>query len=198
MKRNVLLRCATVLGGFLWILVAVFLFIPFAGAADTTPTTSSSTATPPPSTLSAALFSGTTAAPPDDAWKTAPELKGIRMGRGAHRHSCVVKQIAEWVSIACSDLPTARVDLIAGEKRDLKFFNTGERASFFGSSAGAQFSMHPGDRRVIQWTSPDLWWSVWQGDEGKMASGIMPIGSLFGLMVQVDWASGPEPVIAIY
>jgi len=181
------------------IFIAGIFCIPFVGAAaDPTPATSSSAVVPEESTLSAALFSGTTPAPPESAWKSASDLKGVRMGTDARNHRCSVKYIAEWVRIQCDNLSTARADLIAGEKRDLKFVNMDTGFTIEGNNVAAQFSMRPGDRRVIQWVSPDLWWSVWQGDEGKMASGIESIGSVFGLMAQVDWASGPEPTISIY
>lgn len=201
MKRNTLLRRTMVLGGILSLLGAVFLATPLPNAAaDPTPATSSSASAPAPApaVMSAALFAGTTKAPSEDAWNTAAELTGVRMGKEAIRHSCQVKHIAQWVRIHCHDLSVVRADLIAGEKRDLQLIKSKGRYSFDGENVDAQFSMHAGDRRVIQWTAPDLWWSVWQGDEGKMASGIVSIGQLFGLMVQVDWASGAEPIIAIY
>jgi hypothetical protein len=173
--------------------------IPFVGAAaDPTPEASSNAAGPEESTLSAALFSGTTTTPPESAWKSASDLKGVRMGTDARNHHCSVKYIAEWVRIQCDNLSTVRADLIAGEKRDLKFFKVDAGISIEGDNVVAQFSMRPGDRRVIQWTSPDLWWFVWQGDEGKMASGIESIGPVFGLMAQIDWATSSEPTISIY
>ena len=199
MKQNTMLRRTMVLGGILSLPVIVFLSAPLPdAAADPAPAASSSASTPAPAVMSAALFAGTTKAPSEGAWKTAAELTGVRMGKEAIRHSCQVKHIAEWVRIHCDNLSTGRADLVAGEKRDLQFIKSDDRYITNGDSVDAQFSMHAGDRRVIQWTAPDLWWSVWQGDEGKMASGIVAIGVLFGLMVQVDWASGTEPTIAIY
>jgi hypothetical protein len=122
----------------------------------------------------------------------------VRMGRDAHEHKCSVTHVAEWVRIQCDRLGTGRADLVAGDKRDLKFFTTKEGLSWHGENVVAQFSMRPGDRRVIQWIAPDLWWSVWQGDEGKMAGGFQTIGPLFGIVAQIDWASGPEPIISIH
>lgn len=193
------LRRATVIEGVMTILAAVVMFIPFTNAAaDSTPAPSSSAAAPVPTALSAALFTETTKAPSDQAWAAAPDLTGIRMGNEALHHRCAVRRVAEWVRIQCGNLSTTRADLVAGEKRDLTFFQTGESSAWLKEAhIGAQFSMRPGDRRLIQFISPDLWWSVWQGDEGKMASGIVTVGAMFGIMVQVDW-SGPEPVIAIY
>ena len=70
--------------------------------------------------------------------------------------------------------------------------------SFDGENIVAQFSMRPGDRRIIQWLSQDLWWWTWLGDEGLMASGIQSVGPMYGLVAQIDWASGPEPILSLH
>jgi hypothetical protein len=181
-------------------ILPMFLFcLPFIGnAADPTPATSSSASAPTESILSAALFSGTSPAPTEDAWRSATEIKGVRIGYEARRRLCTVKHVAEWVRIQCTDLNATRVDLVAGEKRDLKFIKTESGYSMYGENVAVQFSMRPGDRRVLHWIMPDVWWYVWDGDEGKMASGFQPMGPMFGLMVQIDWASGSEPIISVY
>lgn len=175
--------------------VAGLFCIPFVGAAADS---NSTAAMPSTSNAAASPFAGKTSEPAAAAWKSATIVEGVRMGTGAHKHAYTVRHVAEWVRIQCNDLSTARADLVAGKKRDLKFFKVDEGSSIEGDHVVAQFSLRPGDRRVIQWTSPDLWWSVWQGDEGKMASGIQPIGAVFGVMAQIDWSSGSEPIISIY
>jgi hypothetical protein len=180
------------------VLVAIVLFMPFVGAAaDPAPATSSSASAPPTSPLSAAIFAGTSPAPSAEAWKTAAIVTGVRIGGEARRHECYVKHVADWVRIECNNLGAGRADLLAGEKRDLTLFK-GSVRSFDGEDIVAQFSMRPGDRRVIQWTSQDFWWWTWNGDEGLMASGIQSIGPMYGLVAQIDWASGPEPIISLH
>lgn len=159
----------------------------------------SASAAPASVPVSAAAFAGQSAVPSEEAWRSAEVLTGVRMGREARDHQCSVTHVSEWVRIHCADLSTGRVDLLAGEARDVTFFPENvHRYSNFGEDMGVQFSMRPGDRRVIQWAAADVWWSVWQGDEGKMASGMQVMGPMFGMVAQIDWASGPEPVIVIY
>jgi hypothetical protein len=177
---------------------ALFLSLPFLGAsADPLPSPSGSAVAPLASVLSAALFEGTSKAPTEEAWRSAAPLSGVRMGRDAQRHECFVKRIAEWIRIGCAKQTTGRVDLLAGEKRDLTILLDKEEG-FFGNKMVAQFSMHPGDRRVIQWIEPDLWWSTWTSDGQKWASGFQVTGPMFGMVMQVDWSAGPEPVISIF
>lgn len=191
-------RRAAFVKGILLVPVAIVLFIPFVGAAaDPAPATSSSASAPPKSPLSAALFAGTSKAPAAEAWIRAARVTGVRMGGEALRHDCYVEHVADWVRIECNNLGAGRADLLGGEKRDLTLFK-GRVSSFDGEDIVAQFSMRPGDRRVIQWVSQDLWWWTWQGDEGLMASGIQSIGPMYGLVAQIDWASGPEPIISIH
>jgi len=202
MNQNNTPRRAAFVKGFLLISVAIVLSVPFVGAAaDPTPApaTSSSASGPPKAPLSAALFAGTSKAPSDDAWKNAERITGVRMGNEAGRHGCYVKHVAEWVRIQCDSLGTSRADLAAGEKRDLTLFKVPDVGyTSGGENVVAQFSMHPGDRRVIQWIAQDLWWWTWDGDEGRMASGIQSMGAMYGLVAQIDWASGPEPIMTIY
>ena len=184
------------------VFVAIVLFVPFVGAAaDPTPTpsTSSSAAGPAKAPLSAALFAGTSKAPSGDAWKNAERITGVRMGREASGHGCYVTHIGEWVRVQCDKLGTSRADLVAGEKRDLTLINAAKVEYVTdGDNVVAQFSMRPGDRRVIQWIVQDLWWWTWHGDEGLMASGIQSVGATYGVVAQIDWVSGPEPIMTIY
>jgi len=164
-------------------LAAVFLSIPFLGAS----------ADPAPSP------SDKSKPPPEQAWKSAEPFPGLRMGRDAKNHTCFAKRIGEWVRIGCSDLEAGRVDLLSGETRDLTILMDKEDShGLQGNKMVAQFSMRQGDRRVIQWLEPDVWWWVWQGEEGLMGSGFEVTGPMFGMVAQVDWASGPDPLIAIY
>lgn len=158
----------------------------------------SAQAAPRKDLISAAIFAGTTKAPSEEAWKKdAVEVTGIRIGADAERHDCIVKHIAEWVRVDCPPMDTARVDILAGEKRD--FTVIGSTDGWQGENMQVQFSMRPGDRRIIQWTMSDLWSEVWPGDNGEWLSGIPnSIGPMFGVSVQVDWASGSEPMIWVY
>lgn len=186
--------------------VFVFLSIPLlVASAQSTPSEPSSAApsaggsaaAPPKDPISATLFSGTTKAPSEDAWKNAVEITGIRIGADAARHGCYAKHIGEWVRIDCAEMRAGRVDLLAGEKRD--FTIIGSKDGWDGERMQAQFSMHSGDRRIIQWLMPDLWSQVWPGDNGEwMSGGSESRGPMLGASVQVDWASGPEPMISIF
>jgi hypothetical protein len=172
---------------------------PFFGAsADPPPSPSeSASASPPPAPLSAALFARTTAAPPEDAWKQAEPIAGVRMGNEARGHGCQVTHVAEWVRVRCDRLVSVRVDVLAGEKRDFSVLAAGH--DYEGDRLLAQFSMRRGDRRVIQWIAPDLWEDIWPGDNGDwMTGGSQPIGPMYGVAVQVDWASGDEPLILVF
>lgn len=176
-------------------LTALFVSLPFLGASAAPPPSASASAAPPPEVMSAALFSGTSSAPSAAAWKTARPLEGVRVGRDAARHKCVITHVAEWIRVTCPN--TGRADLVAGEKRDLTLTLGDEPvADMYGDAMTAQFSMRPGDRRVIQWIEPDLWWSVW--DHGAMASGFMVTGAMSGAVLQVAWAAGSEPVLSMY
>jgi hypothetical protein len=148
--------------------------------------------------ISAAIFAGTTKAPSEEAWKKdAVAVDGVRMSADAERHRCYVKHIAEWVRIECPEMDTARVDILAGEKRDFSVIGSSE--GWNGENMQVQFSMRPGDRRVIQWVMADLWSEVWPGDNGEWMSGIPnSLGPMLGASVQVDWASGSEPMIWVY
>ncbi len=157
----------------------------------------SASASPPAAPLSAALFEGTSSPPAEAAWKDAAEISGVRMGDEARRRGCTVTHVASWVRVGCKALMAARVDLLAGEKRDFSILRTGE--GYQGEAMTAQFSMRPGDRRIIQWIAPDLWEDVWPGDNGDwMTDGARPIGPMYGMAVQVDWASGSEPLISMF
>jgi hypothetical protein len=103
----------------------------------------------------------------------------------------------EWVRVRCAKLTTGRVDLVSGEKRDFSILAEDHSAREFGEDMQAVFSMHPGDRRVVQWLEPDDWMEVWWGDEGLMASGMRVVGPMFGAALQVDW-SGPEPKMSLF
>jgi len=188
---------------------ALFLFVVLStsfhmASADSTPSApsaplpSGSASVPPPrDPLSAALFTGTSKAPPEQAWKNATLISGIRIGADAARHSCHVKHIAEWVRVDCDDMRAARVDILAGEKRD--FTVLGSSDGFHGENMTAQFSMRPGDRRIIQWIMSDTWSFVWLGENGDwLSGGSESRGAMLGVVVQVDWASGPEPIISIF
>jgi hypothetical protein len=172
---------------------------PLLGAASgpTASPSASAGPSPPLEVVSAAVFAGTSAAPAPEAWQTATRLSGVRMGRGAIDKKCVVDHVKEWVRVRCEDLSTARVDLVAGEKRDLSIVIEANRQLQFGDNIEAVFSMHPGDRRILQWLEPDEWLDVWHGDEGLMASGVRVIGPMFGAALQVDW-SGAEPKISLF
>lgn len=183
----------------------VFLSLPFLMAlSDPAPSeppaplpSGSASASPPRDVLSAALFSGTSKAPPEEAWKNATLISGIRIGADAVRHSCDVRHIAEWVRVECDDMRAARVDILAGEKRD--FTVIGSPDGYHGEKMSAQFSMRPGDRRIIQWIMSDTWSEVWPGDNGEwMSGGPQSRGPMLGVAVQVDWASGPEPILSIF
>lgn len=180
-------------------LTTALLLLPLLGASTDpppAPSGSASAAAPQSVPLTAALFAGQTKAPPEEAWKSAPVLSGIRRGR---QHNCQAKHVAEWVRIRCDGLTTARVDLLAGEKRDLTILEDQDKEGrYMGENMGVQFSMRPGDRRVIQWAEADLWSEVWRGDDGWMSGGARSIGGMLGMVLQVDWASGPEPVISMY
>jgi hypothetical protein len=185
--------------------VLVFLALPFlpASADPGQPASSaaapsgSASSAPPPDPVTAALFSGTTAAPPDDAWKKAVKLGGVRLGVDASRHGCYMVHIAEWVRVVCSEMSSARVDILAGEKRDFKVIGSSE--GDHGEDMRAQFSIRQGDRRIIQWIMSDTWSQIWPGDYGEwMSGGAQSQGPMLGVTVQVDWASGPEPMISIF
>lgn len=184
--------------------VLVLLAIPFlpASAESEEPASSaaapSGSASPAPSqdAVSAALFSGTTAAPPDNAWKKAKKLTGIRIGADASRHGCYMVHIAEWVRVICGEMRSARIDILAGEKRDFRVIGSSE--GYHGEDMQAQFSIRQGDRRIIQWIMADIWNFIWRGDEGWMSDGGQSNGPMLGVTVQVDWASGPEPMISIF
>ena len=63
----------------------------------------------------------------------------------------------------------------------------------------AQLSIRQGDRRIIQWIMADAWSQVWPGDNGEwMSGGGQSVGPMLGVTVQVDWASGLEPMISIF
>lgn len=191
-------------------LPALFVFVALSvpllvASADPTPADSaapaasaSASAAPKKDPLSAAIFAGETKAPSEEAWKKeAVALEGVRMGADAERHHCVVKHIAEWVRIECPEMDTARVDILAGEKRD--FSVIGSKDGWNGENMQVQFSMRPGDRRIIQWVMSDLWSEVWPGDYGEWMSGIPnSVGPMLGISMQVDWASGAEPMISVY
>jgi hypothetical protein len=119
------------------------------------------------------------------------------MGRGAIDNGCVVEHVLEWVRVRCEKLTTGRVDLVAGEKRDFSIAVADHSGGMFGEDMRAVFSMHPGDRRIVQWLVPDEWEDVWWGDEGLMASGVRVVGPMFGAALQVDW-SGPEPKMFLF
>jgi len=146
--------------------------------------------------LSAAIFSGTSKAPPESAWKEAVVVTGIRMGADAEKHACRVTHINEWVRIECTEMSSARVDILAGEKRD--FTVIGDSSGYHGENMKAQFSMRAGDRRIVQWIMADTWSFVWMGDEGWASGGGENQGPMLGVSVQVDWATGPEPMISIF
>ncbi len=119
------------------------------------------------------------------------------MGADAERHHCLVKHIGEWVRIDCTEMNTSRVDILAGEKRDFSVI-VGS-SGLHGDNMQAQFSMHVGDRRIIQWMMDDTWSQVWPGDNGEwMSGGSNSRGPMLGVSVQVDWASGAEPMISIF
>jgi hypothetical protein len=185
--------------------VFVFLSIPLlVASAQSSPTdsaaagasASASAAAPPKDPVSAKLFTGTSAAPSEDAWKTAVEVTEIRIGADARRHACKMTHINEWVRIHCSNLMAARVDILAGEKRDFKIIGSSD--GYHGEYMQVQFSMHVGDRRIIQWTMDDTWSQVWPGEDGWMSGGSETQGPMFGVAVQVDWASESEPLISIF
>ena len=177
--------------------VAVLAMAPFLGGPAAPPPSGSAAAPPAPDPLSAALFAGSSSAPPEEAWTSATPIAGVRMGADARRNACWVRHIAEWVRVGCDDLRAARVDLLAGEKRDLSIL--GSKEGYQGESMTAQFSMRPGDRRILQWIVADLWETVWQGENGEWASDApTPNGPMFGMAVQVDWASGSEPTLSMF
>jgi hypothetical protein len=179
--------------------LVVLLSLPLLGASPA-PTASSSAGapTPPPvDVMSAAVLAGTSSAPTPEAWKTARKLSGVRMGRGAIDNGCVVEHVQEWVRVRCEKLNTGRVDLVSGEKRDFSIAAAEHSTGMFGEDMQPVFSMHPGDRRIVQWLEPDMWEEVWWGDEGLMASGARVIGPMFGAALQVDW-SGPEPKMSLF
>jgi hypothetical protein len=185
--------------------VLVFLATPFLPASADSGQPASSAAAPPGSAspappqdpVSAALFSGTTTAPPDSAWKTAVKLKGVRIGADASQHGCYMVHIAEWVRVVCGEMRSARVDILAGEKRDFRVI--GSKEGYHGEDMQAQFSIRQGDRRIIQWSMSDTWAEIWPGENGEwMSSGGQSRGPMLGVTVQVDWASGPEPMISIF
>jgi hypothetical protein len=185
------------------LIVFVFLSIPFlvasADSASSSPGPSASASVAPPKhPISASIFAGTSKAPAEEAWKDAVEVTGIRMGADAERHSCRVKHIGEWVRIECNDMRAARVDILAGEKRDFTVIGSSE--GWHGENMKAQFSMHSGDRRIIQWIMSDTWSTVWPGDNpGEwMSGGPENQGPMLGVAVQVDWAAGPDPIISIF
>lgn len=180
-------------------LLVLLCSFPLLGASSGPTPSSSAGATPflPVEVVSAAVFAGTSGAPAQEAWQTATKLFGVRMGRGAIDNRCVVEHVKEWVRVRCDALSTARVDLVSGEKRDLSIVIEPKRERLFGDAMDAVFSMHPGDRRIIQWLAADDWAEVWHGDEGLMASGARVIGPMFGVALQVDW-SGPEPKISLF
>jgi hypothetical protein len=173
------------------------LALPLLGAAPAPTASSSASAPPPVDILSATAFAGTSAAPTPEAWKTATRLSGVRLGRGAIDNGCLVEHVREWVRVRCAKLTTGRVDLVAGEKRDFSITIADKSAGQFGEDMQAVFSMHAGDRRVVQWLEPDEWTDVWWGDEGLMSSGSRVIGPMFGAALQVDW-SGPEPKMSLF
>jgi hypothetical protein len=119
----------------------------------------------------------------------------VRQGRWAKDNDCFISHVREWVRVSCARLSGARVDLLSGEARDLQI-SVGESRWPFGDDMTVQFSMRPGDRRVIQWIEPDTWISVW--GHGTMSSGHQLQGPMYGMVVQVDWASGPEPTLTMY
>lgn len=183
--------------------VFVFLSIPLlVASADSTQSPSaapsaSASAEPQKDPLSASIFSGTSKAPSEEAWRNAVLLTGIRMGADAERHGCYAKHIGEWVRIDCKEMTTGRVDLLAGEKRDFSIL-PGPRG-WHGENMQVQFSMKAGDRRIIQWIMDDSWSEVWPGDNGEwMSGGSNSRGPMLGVSAQVDWASGPEPIISIF
>jgi len=158
---------------------------------------SSASAAPKQDPLSAAIFAGSSKAPPESAWKDAVKISGVRIGADAERHKCYASHIAEWVRIECPEMNAGRVDLLAGEKRD--FTIIAAKDGWHGENMQVQFSMRPGDRRIIQWIMPDLWSEVWGGDNGEwLSGGSMNQGPMLGVAVQVDWASGTEPMISIF
>jgi hypothetical protein len=172
---------------------------PFFGAiADPTPSPSGSAdAGPPAAPLSAALFTGTTAAPSEEAWKSAEAISGVRMGDEAKRNDCKVTHVAEWVRVRCERLQAVRIDVLAGEKRDFSVLPGGN--DYRGDRLLMQFSMRRGDRRVIQGTAADLWQDIWPGEGGEWFSGgSQPQGPMYGVAVQVDWASVDEPMISVF
>lgn len=186
--------------------VFVFLSIPLLVASAESPpeatgaaasASGSASAAPRKDALSAAIFAGTSKAPADNAWKEAVEITGLRIGADAERHKCYAKHIGEWVRIECPEMDAGRVDILAGEKRDFTVIGASE--GYQGENMQVQFSMHKGDRRIIQWTMPDLWSEVWPGDNGEwMSGGSNSQGPMLGVALQVDWASGPEPIISIF
>lgn len=138
-----------------------------------------------------------TRAPTPEEWKGAARLSGVRMGREAIDHGCVVEHIREWVRVRCPDLATARVDLVAGEKRDFSIFVPETSPHYLGENMQAVFSMHLGDRRVVQWLASDEWMEVWGRPGDLMASGARVIGPMFGAVLQVDW-SRREPKMSLF
>jgi hypothetical protein len=189
MRRSVRIALATL----------VLASAPFLGAsADPDPLTcTSASASPAPPTLTAALFAGTSSAPSEDAWRSAAPIPGVRMGEGARAQGCRAWHVAEWVRIGCGGLEAVRIDLLAGEKRDLTLL--GSKDGSQGEEMTAQFSMRPGDRRILQWIAPDLWEEVWPGDNGDwMTGGAHAIGPMYGVSLQVDWASGSDPIISMF
>ena len=107
------------------------------------------------------------------------------------------RYIAEWIRVECHAMRAARVDILAGEKRD--FTVIGSPDGYHGEDMTAQFSMRPGDRRIIQWIMSDTWSDIWRGENGEWFTGGSHYqGPMLGVAVQVDWASGPEPIISIF
>jgi hypothetical protein len=187
------------------LLAAIVLSLPLlGGSADPAPSPSGSAAAEPEKPaavpLSAALFAEPpTAAPPEEAWQTARAISGIRMGRDARKHGCSVKHVGAWVRVGCDALDTGRIDLLTGETRDLSFRVDKDAKGYLdGDSMFVQFSMRAGDRRIVQWASPDMWVWVWRDGPDLMASGAQPVGGMLGVVLQVDWASGTEPVITLH
>jgi hypothetical protein len=185
--------------------IVVFLAIPFLPASADSEQPASSASAPSGSAssapshdpVSAALFSGTTTAPPDNAWKNAVKLGGIRIGADASRHGCHMVHIAEWVRVVCGEMRSARVDILAGEKRDFRVIGSSD--GYHGEDMQAQLSIRQGDRRIIQWIMSDTWSEIWPGENGEwMSGGGQSRGPMLGVTVQIDWASGPEPMISIF
>jgi hypothetical protein len=181
-------------------LLVVLCSFPLLGASSGPTPSSSADAGPAPQVdvISAAVFAGTSSAPTPEVWRTATKLSGVRMGRGAIGEGCVVEHVKEWVRVRCQNLVTARVDLVSGEPRDLSIVAEADQPQQYGDLMDAVFSMHPGDRRIVQWLVRDTWMDVWHGDgDGLLTGGDMVIGPMFGVALQVDW-SGPEPKISLF